>query len=133
MSRVDELFGDDTMGYTAPVAKGAPLGYPEQQHGGFTDLLGFREEMGHSSLEEQRYLQMGGARKSRKTRRGGRKTHRGGRKTHRGGRKTRRGGHKMCKSRKSQRGGRRTTKQGRKPFLNLRVTGRIQMKQRHRQ
>ena len=107
------------MGYTAPVAKGAPLGYPEQQHGGFTDLLGFREEMGHSSLEEQRYLQMGGARKSRKTRRGGRKT--------------RRGGHKMCKSRKSQRGGRRTTKQGRKPFLNLRVTGRIQMKQRHRQ
>ncbi len=113
MSRVDELFGADRIGYGEPVARGAALGYPEQQHGGFTDLLGFREEMGGTSLEEQRYLQMGGARKSRKTRRGGRN---------------------MRKSRKTQRGGRRrTTKQGRKPFLNLRVTGRIQMKQRHRQ
>ena len=111
MNRVDALFGDEAMGYTAPVAKGAALGYPEQQHGGFTDLLGAREEMGRASLEELRYLQMGG----------GRKTHMGGR--------------KMRKSRKTQSGGRRrtTTKQGRKPFLNLRVTGQIRMKQRHRQ
>jgi len=61
MNRTAELFGDEAMGYTAPVAKGAALGYPEQQHGGFTDLLGARQEMGRMSLEEQRYLQMGGA------------------------------------------------------------------------
>jgi len=61
MNRVDALFGDEAMGYTAPVAKGAALGYPEQQHSGFTDLLGFREKMGGMSLEDKRYLQMGGA------------------------------------------------------------------------
>ncbi len=45
-----------------------------------------------------------------------------------GVRKTRRGG------RRTQRGGRRrTTKRGTKSFLNIRVTGRIRMKQRHRQ
>lgn len=104
MSRVDELFGDDTMGYSAK----------EPQLGGFSGSLE-GERVTSSVLPGMEWdlsRMTGGARKSRKTRRGGRK---------------------MRKSRKSQRGGRRTTKQGRKPFLNLRVTGRIQMKQRHRQ
>ncbi len=115
MKSIDELFGDEVMGYSAK----------EPQQGGFSGSIGGEGKRVTDPLvpgggvlpmgqkEEMLRLMSGGARKSRKTRRGGRK---------------------MRKSRKSQRGGRRTTtKQGRKPFLNLRISGRIRMKQRHRQ
>ncbi len=59
MSRAEKLFGDEAMGYTAPVAKGAALGYAEQV-GGVSDLLGFRADMGADSLEDQRYVMRGG-------------------------------------------------------------------------
>jgi hypothetical protein len=39
MSAAERLFGNEVIGYGEPVARGAALGYPEQQHGGFTDLL----------------------------------------------------------------------------------------------
>jgi hypothetical protein len=109
-----ELFSDEAMGYTAPVAKGAALGYPEQQHGGFTDLLGARQEMGHDSLEEQRYLQMGG----------------GGRKTRRAGGRRRR----ARKTQKSSRGGNHKSRsEGNRNTFRISFRGQIRLKQRHRQ
>jgi hypothetical protein len=81
-------------------------------------------------LNQVSHSQVGKGRGGRKTRKGGRKTRKGGRKTRKGGRKTRKGGRKTRKggrSRKTQRGGRR------KNFLNVRVSGRIRLQERHHQ